>query len=114
MLLNLRWQSFKMLARPQCWSAVTNIVNKNALLHMDILMKEWGIERPEEEPVADIRIDWFKFLIDHQGEGRRGASSLHKWECPECGIKVRIGIKGNPEIIHDPCSIKKGGEDVFY
>jgi hypothetical protein len=26
---------------------------------------------------------------------------------------VRIGIKGNPEIVHDPCSEKKG-EKVFF
>jgi len=78
-----------------------------------ILMKEWGIERPEDVPQDDRNIDWFKILIDLAGKGRRGTSSLTKWTCPECGINARMGIKGNPEIVHDPCSIKKG-EKVFF
>jgi hypothetical protein len=78
-----------------------------------ILMKEWGIERPEDVPRDDRNIDWFKILIDLQGKGRRGTSSLSKWVCPECDLKVRIGIKGNPELVREPCSEKKG-EKVFF
>jgi hypothetical protein len=78
-----------------------------------ILMKEWGIERPEHVPILDEKRDWFKILVDAQGKGRRGTSSLNKWVCPECNMKVRIGIKGNPELIHEPCSVKKG-EKVFF
>jgi hypothetical protein len=32
---------------------------------------------------------------------------------PECGINTGIGIKGNPEIVHDPC-IEKLGMKVFF
>jgi hypothetical protein len=39
----------------------------------------------------------------------KGRSSLTKWECPECGLKVRMGIKGNPELRHDPCKKVVGG-----
>jgi hypothetical protein len=79
-----------------------------------ILMKEWGIERPENVPsVNGGNVDWFKILIDLMGKGRKGTSSLTKWTCPECGLNARMGIKGNPEIVHDPCSIKKG-EKVFF
>ena len=79
-----------------------------------LLMKELGIEPPNlEQKPEEINIDWFKWLLDFTGRGRRGRSTLTKWECPECGLKVRVGIKGNPEIVHDPCSEKKG-EKVFF
>jgi|SRR3990167_230067 len=54
------------------------------------LMKELGIEPPEDVP-----------------------TELTKWQCPGCGLNARMGIKGNPEIIHHPCSIEKG-EPVFF
>jgi len=60
----------------------------------------------------ELDIDWFKWFMDQMGKGRKGRSSLHKWTCPECRLNVRIGIKGNPEIVHEPCSEKKG-EKVF-
>jgi len=78
-----------------------------------ILMKEWGIDRPEDVPTDYRRSDWFKILIDLNGKGRRGTSSLARWTCPECGLNARMGIKGNPEIVHEPCSVKKG-EKVFF
>jgi hypothetical protein len=28
-----------------------------------ILMKEWGVERPDDVPKEDRKMDWFKFLI---------------------------------------------------
>ena len=79
-----------------------------------LLMKELGIEPPNlEEKPDDTNIDWFKWLLDYFGKERKGTSTLTKWECPVCGLKVRIGIKGNPEIVHDPCSVKNG-EKVFF
>ena len=78
------------------------------------LMKELGIEPPDlSQKPEEVNIDWFKWLLDFSGKGRRGKSTLSKWECPECGMKVRVGIKGNPELIHAPCSVKKG-EKVFF
>jgi len=79
-----------------------------------ILMKELGIEPPnlETKPV-DLNIDWFKWLLDFEGKSKKGTSTLSKWECPECGLKVRIGIKGDPELVHDPCS-EKLGRKVFF
>jgi hypothetical protein len=81
----------------------------------EILMKEMGIERPQDLPTLpeDLRIDWFKWFLDLLDKKPRGRSSLSKWTCPECGLNARIGIKGNPELIHHPCSEKKG-EPVFF
>jgi hypothetical protein len=79
-----------------------------------VLMKELGIEPPNlPENTNDLDIDWFKWFLDSLGKGRKGTSTLHKWTCPECGMKVRIGIKGNPEIRHDPCE-QKTGHNVFF
>jgi len=79
-----------------------------------ILMKELGVEPPNlGEKMNDLDIDWFKWFLDSLGKGRKGTSTLHKWTCPECGLKVRIGIKGDPEIRHDPCE-QKIGRPVFF
>ncbi|BBB48037.1 hypothetical protein [Pelolinea submarina] len=79
-----------------------------------ILMKELGVEPPNlGEKMNDLDIDWFKWFLDSLGKGRKGTSTLHKWTCPECGLKVRIGIKGDPKIRHDPCE-QKIGHPVFF
>jgi hypothetical protein len=79
-----------------------------------VMMKELGIVPPDvgEKP-DDLDLDWFKWLLDFLGKGRKGTSTLTKWTCPECGLKARMGIKGDPEIIHHPCSEKKG-QTVFF
>jgi hypothetical protein len=61
----------------------------------------------------DLDLDWFKWFLDSLGKGRKGTSTLHKWTCPECGLKARMGIKGNPEIRHVPCE-QKSGHPVFF
>jgi hypothetical protein len=71
------------------------------------LMNELGI-KPN-----DLRKDWFKWFLDTSGERRKGQSSLKKWVCPECGLNVRIGIKSDPQIRHEPCE-RKTGHDVFF
>ena len=77
-----------------------------------ILMREMGIPRPTDVPTAEEtrgrRFDWFEI-----GKKEKGRSSLTKWTCPDCGLNARIGIKGDPLIIHAPCSEKKG-ELVFF
>jgi hypothetical protein len=79
-----------------------------------LYMKELGIEPPElTGKPEDINIDWFKWLLELAGKRRKGRSSLSKWTCPECGLNVRIGIKGNPELRHDPCE-QKLGKTVFF
>lgn len=80
-----------------------------------ILMKEWGISRPEVPPEMEFSpdISWFIDLINKTRKELEGKSTLKKWTCEECGLKIRVGIKGNPEIVHDPCSEKKG-EKVFF
>jgi hypothetical protein len=78
------------------------------------LMGELAIPRPEDVPRIDwtkaggkpIKRDWFR------PEPEKGRSTLHKWECPDCGLRVRVGIKGNPELVHDVCSEIRG-EKVF-
>ncbi|HWQ89226.1 MAG TPA: hypothetical protein VN374_04570 [Desulfitobacteriaceae bacterium] len=78
-----------------------------------ILMRELGIEPPKlEDKPEDLDIDWFKWLLDYLGKSKKGTSTLTKWECPECGLKVRLGIKGDPELVHDACS-EKLGKKVF-
>jgi len=78
-----------------------------------VLMKELGVEPPDlSQKPPDIDWDWFKWLLDYFGKKPKGKSSLTKWECPECGLNVRMGIKGNPELRHDPCE-KKTGHSVF-
>ena len=79
-----------------------------------LLMKELGIEQPSlsEKPI-DLSIDWFKWFLDKQGKRRKGQSSLKKWTCPECGLNVRIGIKDNPQLRHEPCE-QKTGHAVFF
>lgn len=70
-----------------------------------IVMKELGIEKPEglAELPPELDIDWFKFLEKFFGKERKGQSTLTKWVCPGCDLKVRVGIKGNPELKHEPC-----------
>jgi len=80
-----------------------------------VLMKELGVEQPEELPTLppELNIDWFKWLLKELGKEKKGISTLTKWTCPECGLNARIGIKGNPEMVHDPCS-EKVGHKVFF
>lgn len=73
------------------------------------LMAELGILRPDDVPRTGgdkSKIDWFR------PDKKKGKSTLHKWVCPECGFKARVGVSGNPELIHHPCSERKG-EKVF-
>ncbi len=75
-----------------------------------VLMKELGIPPPDlSQQPTDINWDWFKWLLDFRGKKPKGRSSLTKWECPECGLKVRMGIKGDPRLRHDPCEKIVGG-----
>lgn len=75
-----------------------------------ILMKELGVSPPDlSQKPLDINWDWFKWLLDVRGKKPKGKSSLTKWECPECGLKVRMGIKGDPRLRHDPCEKIVGG-----
>jgi len=69
-----------------------------------LLMKELGINPPDlgRKP-KKLEIDWFKWLLDKEGKKRKGKSTLKKWTCPECGLNARMGIKGNPELLHQPC-----------
>jgi hypothetical protein len=79
-----------------------------------LLMKELGIEPPDISQKPDEFIsDWFKWFLNSQGKSRKGKSTLKKWSCPECGLNVRIGIKGNPELRHEPCE-KISGHAVFF
>ena len=84
------------------------------------LMAELGIERPEDVPTMDwtraggrpITTDWFRFLSDLEGKGRKGASTLKKWCCPECGMNVRMGKVGDPMLRHHTCE-EAIGRPVF-
>ena len=72
-------------------------------------MKEIGIEQPDlSKRTMGFDMDWFYWYLDIDGKMRRGKSTLHKWTCPECGLNVRIGIKDDPKLRHDPCEKKCG------
>jgi hypothetical protein len=64
-------------------------------------MGELGIERPDDVPTMEgLKIEWFRFLSDLEGRERTGTSTLKKWCCPECGLKVRMGIASDPMLRH--------------
>ena len=66
------------------------------------LMGELGIERPDDVPRSDgKKMDWFR------PEKVKGRSTLHKWECPDCGLALRVGIKDDPCLVHNVCSEKR-------
>jgi len=74
------------------------------------LMKEHGIQKPDVEAFpTGINFDWWKLL---DGGKRRGTSTLIKYTCPACGLNVRLGIKADPKLVHEPCS-QVLGEKVF-
>lgn len=69
------------------------------------LMGELGIEKPDPMTVPDgsKKANWFVGILKDNDKRKRGTSTLNKWICPSCDLKVRLGIKGNPELIHTPC-----------
>jgi hypothetical protein len=68
------------------------------------LMGELGIERPNDVPRSNEppKVDWFR------PEKDKGRSTLKKWVCPECGLKVRMGIAGDPKLRHHTCETTAG------
>ncbi len=75
-----------------------------------ILMKELGVSPPKEveQLTDDLDLDWFKKLLDDLGKDRKGKSTLKKWSCPECRLKVRIGIAEDPMLRHHICETVVG------
>ena len=72
-----------------------------------ILLKDLGIPMIKDFPEATDKGNYWEFKPGIVIE-KKGRSTLTGWVCPECNLKVRIGIKGNPELSHDPCSEKLG------
>jgi hypothetical protein len=72
------------------------------------LMGELRIPRPDGVPTykGGSKRDWFRL------EPEKGRSSLHKWVCPDCGLAIRIGMGGDPRLVHDVCS-EISGKKVF-
>ena len=78
------------------------------------LMNELGLPKPEDVPRIDwtkaggkpIKRDWFR------PKPEKGRSTLTKYTCPDCGLRVRVGVKNDPRLVHDICSEIKG-EKVF-
>lgn len=69
-----------------------------------ILFREWGLKPPDDVPRGEpLEFDWFKWFADREGKGRPGTSTLLKYECPSCGLKVRYGKKDEPLLMHVPC-----------
>jgi hypothetical protein len=74
------------------------------------IMKELGIEPPKDVPRSDPNRDYFR------PPKERGKSTLNKWVCPDCNFSVRIGIKGDPELLHKPCgeTLIRAEQGVIY
>jgi len=65
-----------------------------------LLMREWGIERPMDVPREEVgKKNWWTIAF---GDGPVGRSSLTMYACALCGLKVRVGIKSDPQLIHEP------------
>lgn len=78
------------------------------------LMKDLGIPAPDlSRRTMGIDLDWFSWYLDNLGKKKKGKSSLQKWTCPECGLNARMGIKGDPQLRHNPCE-QKTGHEVFF
>jgi hypothetical protein len=60
------------------------------------LMRDWGISRPDDVPTDDGKKNWWVL-----GGGEiQGHSSLRMYACAMCGLKVRVGIKDDPQLLH--------------
>jgi hypothetical protein len=66
-----------------------------------ILMREWGIARPDMEGIDTGKQNWFFSQPDTPE--KKGRSTLTKYECPSCGLKVRYGRQDEPFLMHVPC-----------
>jgi hypothetical protein len=62
-----------------------------------VLMKEWGIQRPADVPREEGKANWW--VIDV--EKPKGRSSLSKWSCAICFLAIRVGVKGDVNLIHE-------------
>lgn len=77
------------------------------------IMREHGIARPEGDIPDGSNINWWLIFKDLFGEPPKGRSSLTKWECPGCGLKLRVGVKGDIEVACMPCSRTQGDTVLF-
>jgi hypothetical protein len=80
------------------------------------LMDEYGI--PEAESIEavppDLEFDWFKWLLKYLGGDQpKGKSTLSKWECPECKLSVRVGVRRDIRLLCGECEAKLGYEIPF-
>jgi len=59
-----------------------------------LIMKELGNDPPDlSKKPKEWNKDWFEWWLEYWGKRRKGKSTLKKWVCPNCDLKVRIGIK---------------------
>jgi hypothetical protein len=88
----------------QCDSDGAHFAVASADSPVGILFTEWGLKPPPDVPRGDPNeFDWFKFFADREGRERPGTSTLVKYECPSCGLKVRYGKQDEPFLMHVPC-----------
>lgn len=77
-----------------------------------LYMKELGVKEPEYQmPIKPWKSDWFRVLGGP--EKQKGRSTLTKWNCPECGLKLRVGVKSDIEVACMPCTRKTGETTLF-
>ena len=77
-----------------------------------LYMKELGVKEPEYQmPIKPWKSDWFRAV--EGPEKTKGRSTLTKWNCPECGMKLRVGVKNDIEVACMPCSRKIGKITLF-
>jgi len=63
-----------------------------------ILAREWGLARPDDVPKEESKVNWWSIAF---GEGPIGRSSLTKWYCSICSFAIRVGVKGDIDVIHN-------------
>lgn len=72
---------------------------------IDVLLREMGIKRPDgaDQVPQEHKKNWASWIIGK--DKKKGKSTLNKWICPGCHLAVRIGIKSDPLLIHEPCGV---------
>lgn len=76
-------------------------------------MKEYGVTKPDM-PEGDFDMDWFRFWAEFFKDYKpKGRSTLHRWECPDCHLKLRVGVRGDIEVACMPCTRETGVTVLF-
>jgi hypothetical protein len=72
---------------------------------VDLFLRRHGITPPEgAEEAQEEKKNW-SIILTYGKEKPKGRSTLHKYQCPGCGLKVRVGVNHDPMIAHPTCGV---------